>query len=403
GQAQTDKERIEELERKVDLLSKGVERSVIGDVVTEIGEGMFGLGPAASKIYHAKGGVSIGGYGEAVYTSKDDGPNEADFLRGVLYFGYKYNEKWVFNSEFEFEHGSTSEEGSASVEFAYLDYLHSPELNFRAGLLLVPVGLINELHEPTSFLSARRPDVENRIIPSTWRENGVGIFGTLNDFIDYKAYLVNGLRGERFSGKGLRGGRQKGSEAKADDLAGVIRIDLNPNPGLIIGGSAYFGDSGQDIGIGVGTEIYEAHIDYQAHGWSVRALGTVANVDDVAELNRFRAAAAASDGMVPADSEIDSVGEELVGWYVEVGYDLLNSVESGEKSITPYVRYEEYNTQEDTPAGFKTSAKYDVEVITVGVNYKPIDEIVFKADYQFYDDEADSVSDQFNLSMGYVF
>ena len=170
------------------------------------------MGPAASKIYAVEQGLSIGGYGETIYNHFEAAgkSDQFDNLRAVLYFGYKYNDKWVLNTEIEIEHGSTSKDGSVSSEFAYLDYLASDALNFRAGLMLVPVGLVNELHEPTVFLGARRPDVENRIIPSTWRENGVGIFGELAEGLTYKAYVVNGLKGENFSGKGLRGGRQKG-------------------------------------------------------------------------------------------------------------------------------------------------------------------------------------------------
>ena len=396
----TDK-KIAELERKIDALSKSVEQQTFVDVFIPVGESKWGLGEAASKIYHAEHGVSIGGYGEAVYQNFDgDETDQADFLRGVLYFGYKYDEKWVFNSEIEFEHASTSEGGSASVEFAWLDYLWRPELNFRAGLLLVPVGLVNELHEPVAFLGARRPDIENRIIPTTWRENGVGVFGESGP-VSYKAYLVNGLKGEGFGPKGLRGGRQKGSEALAEDLAGVLRVDVEPTTGLSIGGSMYYGDSGQDLDIGLTTEIYEAHVDYRWKGLSFRALGVVAQLDDVAELNRILAGG--DDGMTPADNEIDSVGEVLEGWYAEIGFDVLSASDSGEKALTPFVRYEQYDTQVDIPAGFSSSEKYDVEVLTVGLSFQPIDEIVFKADYQMYDDAVDANPDQFNLGMGYVF
>ena len=237
----TQEARIAELERKVEILTQELERSNLQDAFSPPGDSVYGLGPTASKVYGTDQGVSIGGYGEALYENfTGDNASSADFLRGVIYLGYKYDEKWILNTEIEFEHASTSKEGSASVEFAYLDYLHKPGLNFRVGLLLVPVGLVNELHEPVSFLGARRPDIENRIIPTTWRENGLGIFGDIGD-ISYKVYVVNGLRGENFSAKGLRGGRQKGSEAVADDLAIVARADWSPAPGLTPGTSLYTG------------------------------------------------------------------------------------------------------------------------------------------------------------------
>ena len=395
--AATDAERLAELERKVEVLTREVERKRFGDIYAEPGESVYGMGPAASKVYAKTGGLSIGGYGEALYQRFDgDKPDQADMLRAILYVGYKFDNKWVLNTEFELEHAD-----EAFVEFAYLDYLHSEALNVRAGLVLVPMGLVNELHEPTVFLSARRPDVENRIIPTTWRENGVGLFGELGDF-SYKAYVLNGLNGGGFSASGLRGGRQKGSQALAEDLAGVVRVDWSPAPGVLAGVSAYAGDSGQDLGPAVSTEILEAHADFRRHGLQVRALAAVANVDDVAALNRALAVPAAEGEPAPADAAIDSIGDRLEGWYVEAGYDLLNA-RGGEASVTPFVRYEVYDTQSSIPAGFMRSGGNDVEVVTVGVNVKPIDEIVFKADYQFYDNQADSANDQFNLAMGYVF
>ena len=115
----------------------------------------------------------------------DDGADSGktdtfDLLRAILYFGYKFDDRFVFNSEIEFEHSTTSESGSASVEFAYLDYLFKPGFNVRGGLLLVPMGLVDELYEPTTFLGAKRPETERRIIPSTWRENGLGAHGSIH-------------------------------------------------------------------------------------------------------------------------------------------------------------------------------------------------------------------------------
>lgn len=398
--AATDQERIAELERKIEVLSLEVESLRLSDITPEVGESVFGLGPSASKVYHKKQpGVSIGGYGEALYQNFDSDAktDEWDFLRAVLYFGYKYNDKLVLNTEIEFEHAADDQEGEVAVEFAYLDYLHAPELNLRGGLVLIPMGIMSELHEPTTFPSARRPDVESRIIPSTWRENGVGLFGDVGSF-SYKAYLVNGFDASGFTAAGLRGGRQKASKAKADDLAGVGRLDYTGVSGLIIGGSAYYGDSGQDLDVSVQTLIYEGHVDWKWRGLELRALAVAAEVDNAGELSTILADTA---GVPPAD--FDPVGEEMVGWYVQLGYDLLSVLRPGEASLTPFVRYEEFNTQDKVPAGFTASGKNDVKATTVGLAYKPIDQVVLKGEYQFYDDEADSVPDQMNLALGYVF
>jgi hypothetical protein len=394
--ASAQEDRIAELERKVEVLTREMERSQLGHVVGPVGEGLYGMSPSASKVYQVEQGLSIGGYGEMVYqgfeaSSKSD---ELDFLRGVVYFGYKYNDQFVFNSEIEFEHASSDKEGSSSVEFATVDYLMRPELNLRAGLMLLPVGIVNELHEPTVFLSATRSAVESAIIPTTWRENGVGAFGSAGT-VSYKLYLVNGLNADGFKASGLRGGRQKGSKAVAEDFAVVSRLDWNPTPGLVLGGSAYAGDSGQDLDVTVGTTLFEGHLDWQWKGLELRSLAVVAELDDVAELN----------GVLAGEDHVDfdSVGERMVGWYVQLGYDLLSGRASGERALTPYVRVEQYDTQDEVPAGFVRSGKHDVEAVTVGINFKPIDEIVLKAEYQFVENEASTLDDQVNLALGYVF
>jgi len=183
----------------------------------------------------------------------------------------------------------------------------------------------------------------------------------------------------------------------------VLRLDVTPWPGMVIGGSLYYGDSGQDLEASVSTEIYEAHADWKHKGFSLRALGTVAHLDDVAELNRIISADATATGVPLPDSDIDSIGEEMWGWYIEAGFDVFSLLDKGEQALTPFIRYEQLDTQSDIPSGFEASGKNDIEIITLGLNFKPRDEIVFKADYQINDDEADSLDDQFNLAIGYVF
>jgi hypothetical protein len=367
-------------------------------------QGVSGLGPAASKVYQKDQGVSIGGYGEALLEifdeSRDDGSESGavdrfDFLRAVFYFGYKFSDKWIFNSEIEFEHASTSKGGSASVEFAYLDYLYRPGFNLRTGLVLIPMGWLNELHEPTVYLGAVRPRTENRIIPTTWRENGIGAYGSFGGF-DYRTYVVNGLDGSNFSAKGLRGGRQKGAKAKAEDFAWVGRLDFTGVPGLTAGIAGYVGNSGQDLedadgaSIPVGTSIVDLHVEYRYRGLELRGLYTRAELDDVAQLN---------DALGYVGD--DSVGETLEGGYVQVGYDVLAG--RGRNALIPYFRWEQINTQESVPDGWTANPANDEQLLTLGLAYQPIEQLIFKAEYQNIDNEAGTGIDQFNLSMGYIF
>ena len=392
-------DRMAELERQVEALAAEVEKLKLQDVAIEPGERAHGLSPSASKVYFKESGVSLGGYGEALYQNFEDDAktDEWDFLRLVLYAGYKYNERLLLNTELEVEHASTDKEGYVSVEFAYIDYLWIPEFNLRGGMVLVPVGLLSEFHEPTTFFGARRPDTESKIIPSTWRENGVGVFGDVAGF-SYKAYLMNGFKGEDFTAAGVRGGRQKGSEALAEDLAGVLRIDYTAINDLLVGASLYYGDSGQDLPFSLDTTIADLHLDWKYKGFSLRALGAIAELDGAEDLTAFIAERDEKEL-----SAVDPVGERMTGWYVEAGFDLFSVLRPGEASLTPFVRIEQYNTQDKVPAGFTASGKNDVELTVVGLNFKPIEEIVLKAEYQMYDDAADSLQDQWNLGLGYIF
>ena len=283
----------------------------------------------------------------------------------------------------------------AYLEFAYLDYRFSDAVGARAGLLLAPMGLINELHEPPVWLGSTRPLTENAIIPSTWRENGFGLFGDAGSF-SYRTYVVNGLQGEDFSARGLRGGRQKGSEALADDLAWVGRLDYTGRPGLLVGASAYIGGSGQDLtldgrDVGLDTTIYEGHLEWRSRGWELRLLGVQASLDDVALLNQAL-------GLTGNRS----VGEELEGWYAQLGYDVL-ARRGSQRALIPYVRWEEFDTQADVPSGFASNPANDVEALTLGLAFKPIDQVIINADCQDNDNGAGTALDQFNVALGYLF
>jgi len=404
-------ERLAELERQIDLLSREIEKLRIGDAAEEKPlTSKHGLGPAASKVYRKEKGVSIGGYGEVLYqnfgTESDDGlpsglKDTADLQRVVLYFGYKWNDSWLFNSEIEWEHATTGEgaeeKGEVSVEFANLEYLIRNEANIRAGLVLIPVGFINELHEPPVYLGARRPDVERAIIPATWREIGVGAFGDAGP-VTYRGYVVAGLSAAGFSASGIRDGRQQGSNSVADDLALTGRVDWNAAAGLVLGASFFTGKAGQGLqdlnaaNIGAQTTILEGHAEWRWRGIEARGLYAQTSIDDVARLNDAL-------GFTGADS----IGESQVGWYAQAGYDVLTHVKDTQQSLVPFVRYEAYDTQREVPAGFLRDGANDISVKTVGVSWRPITYVVVKADYQDIDNRAGTGTDQWNLALGFIF
>jgi hypothetical protein len=406
----------QQMEAKIDALTQEVEKSKLGAVTVSTYTSVYGLAPSASKVYHVNRGVSLGGYGELLLQApdheRDDGAASGrkrtlDLMRAVLYAGYKFNDKVLFNSEIEFEHATTGEgdeeRGEVSVEFAYLDYLATRPLGLRAGLLLVPMGFINETHEPTTFHGARRPSVETTILPSTWRENGAGVFGEAGPF-SYRAYVLAGLQGvsadnaDGFSaGSAIRGGRSNGTTSSIEDLAWVGRVDYVGLPGVMVGASGYTGKAGQNDVTSGGAEIdapvslWETHAGAQWRGLELRTLYSQGTIGDVSELNDANALTGTA-----------SIGERFFGGYAEVAFDLL-SLTASKQYLAPFVRYERYDTQQHVPGGFtKNPANSRVEY-TMGLTYKPIPNTVLKADWQNIENQAGTGVNQFNLALGYAF
>ncbi len=394
---------LDELRRQIDVLAGELERLRSSEAAIEFTDDearQLGLGPAAASVYRQDQGVSIAGYGEMLYENfagQDEsgaGVNKGtqlDFLRAVTYFGYRFNEKFLFNSEIEVEHAN-----EIGVEFAYVDYLAHPALTLRGGLLLVPMGLTNEFHEPNTFFSARRPETESRLLPSTWRENGFGVVGTAGKF-NYRAYMVNGLDATGFSSNGLRGGRQKGSKARFTDPAFVGRLDMTPTPGVLIGGSVYVGDSSQGQfsvdgrAFSLRTAIAEVHGQAQIRGFNFRGLYARSVLNNVDLLNRARSLVGQN-----------GVGEVQEGGYIEVGYNLLSQVRP-DVAITPFYRFESLDTQDRVAQGFLKDATMDRVFHTLGLSFAPIQNVVVKADYQWAVDEGESGVDRINVALGYSF
>ena len=410
---------IEELRRQIDVLTREIEnlKSAAPEKPAPSGSrGAHGLGPAASKVYGLTRGVSIGGYGEVLYQNfaderEDDEPSDRtdtiDLQRAVFYFGYKFDDHFLFNSEIEYEHATTGEgdeeKGEVSVEFAYLDYLIRPEVNIRAGLVLLPMGFINELHEPPVFLGARRPDVEDRIIPTTWRELGVGVFGDAGP-VSYRAYVVNGLDSAGLEAEEpLHEARQGGSQASAEDLAVTGRLDFTGLPGLLVGASGYTGNSAQGREV-VGRSfdarvtLLDAHAEWRWRGIQARALaarGKIGDADDVSLANGL--------------SGEDLVPSRFTGAYLEAGYDVLFQ-RGGAASLVPFARWERFNTQDEVPRRSETQGgaaganpANDVRLWTFGLQFRPIPQVVVKLDYQDYRNEARTGVDQWNLALGWLF
>ena len=239
---------------------------------------------------------------------------------------------------------------------------------------------------------------ERSIIPSTWRENGGGVYFA-DDRFSVRAYVVNGFNGLAFSSSGVRGGRQKGGKAKANDMAFTGRVDFTPTPGVFFGASFYTGGSGQgdvvvdDTEYGVRTSIFDVHAQAQVRGFDVRGLFAQANLADTERLNQVL-------GLTGSNA----VGETMRGGYVQLGYDLLSQLPAaGGVGLTPYLRFEKVDTQAAVAAGFTRNPSKNNRYVTFGVELKPIPGVVVKVDHMWVSNTADSGVNQFNVNVGYAF
>lgn len=389
-----------ELERRIDILSEEITSLKAYQMNITKNQQAYGLSPSASKVYFIPQGLSIGGYGEIVYThqaaeNQDGDPVDNDptveALRYVIYLGYKFNDKWILNSEIELEHVS-----EIFNEFMYLDYLHDPTLNFRFGLMLLPVGFVNEQHEPVLFPSVNRPASESLVIPSTWREIGVGTFGSVGN-IDYKAYIVNGGNADDISPNNFRGARKKGGADDAADNqsaqtgAAVVRVDYNVDTQTSFGGSIYKGQASSVNTENLETTLYDLHAQYQYKGLRLRVLYTELNYDNVDDWN---------DVNVQAGQ--NNLQSKLQAGYVEALYNVWQGKKVA--ALEPFVRYERVNLNADyNEDDYTYDGGNDFHSYRVGLAYKPTVRITFKADYAFIENKDDDAVNEFNLGMGFNF
>jgi hypothetical protein len=344
-----------------------------------------------------KPAFSLGGYGELHLSSAADGDGgragEVDFHRFVLFFGHQYDENFRFYSELEMEHAyaGPGKPGAVELEQAFIEY-GSQTLPFRvrAGLVLVPFGHLNTIHEPTAFHGVERPKVDNLIIPSTWREAGLGVVGTIGETAGYEAYLISGLNAAAFSAeKGLRGGRTAVAEAYAGAPAVVARLHAEPVIGLEVALSGYHGDAGANhptkkLEVGVTGGAFD--LRYKAHAIEARA--------EVAAFSLSGSEALAT----PATA---AVGSLITGGYLELGVDLLE-LAGRSQELVPFVRYEQYDTTAEVADGLVDPETAGTDIV-FGLTWRPIPQIAFKLDHIVRTAEAGSEEQVTSAGLGYMF
>ena len=373
------------------------------------------LGLAASKVYSSDSALSIGGYGEYKYKKYTNFKNyasttanetrrksETNVVRFVPYFGYKFNDWIVMNTEIEFEDGGARSDNTknykyAIVEFSYLDFMFDEKYNLRVGHVLVPFGNINLNHEPVSFLTAERPLVETFIIPSTWHTNGALLYGTVNDFDYYAGFITSPDAGKFTEGRFIQQGRL-GAKQFTDDVSMVGRLNYTAIPGVDLGTSVYYGTSttlaeskpgkkSSTIEADVSMFMAEAHASYKADGWNVQALAVVGSLgDDYANL-----------------SEHGDIAGSVNGQYITLGYDFFHKMHTEQKL---YAVAEIERLDMDVDNETTNPDNYKFNEYTLGLAYFPDPKVVVKAEYSIKDyAEGSLLADEeaFTASLGFIF
>lgn len=351
--------------------------------------------------------LSIGGYGEIHYNQQVSGKTRyngnMDVHRMVMFFGYQFNDKTSFVTELEFEHVK-----EVYVEQAFLNYNVRPNTALRAGLMLVPMGIVNEYHEPTTFNGVERPSVDKYIVPTTWREIGFGINGRLaNAPLKYQMYIMNGFNGFDGSSKlrasdGVRKGRQKGAESTFTSPSLSAKVDYYGVKGLNLGLSTYFGKTQSSAfdGLDKDDTIAENFADSTRVGISMIGLDFRYRLDALRLKGQYIHSFLNNVDEYNNVADGADLGKQMMGYYVEAGYDLLHGKE---QALMPFVRYENYNTHHKMASGETANKAYDREDVFVGLSYHLAKGAVVKADYQYSKNGNDEKTYFLNFGVGVWF
>lgn len=353
---------------------------------------------------------SFGGYGQLDYNQRVSSSKRyagvLDPHRVVLFMGYQFSPKIHLVSEFEVEHGN-----EFYVEQAYINFRLNSKIQMRGGIMLIPMGITNEYHEPTLFNGVERPSIASVIIPTTWREIGVGIHGRIRDAsLSYQAYLFNGFNGydtkARLTGKdGLRKGRQKAINSYITSPNVSAKVDYYGITNLNIGLAGYFGksqskmfdkmdkssDSEQSKADSSTVNISMIGLDFKYQPGALELRGEYIHtfVGNTKEYNSF-------------NGQSNDLASSMRGWYVEASYDLLFKQYSGQRRLVPFIRFESYDTHYKV-VDIERNRDYAFNEFFAGIGFSPVRGVVLKADYQIRHNRGDSNLDEHRINMGIGF
>ena len=367
---------------------------------------------SAGRLLKMKGNLKIGGYGGVHYNHPLKGGvrknGNLDVHRFIMMMGYRFNSRTQFITELEFEHVK-----EVYVEQAFLQYKLNKYMNFRAGLVLIPMGIINQYHEPTTFNGVERPKLSHDIVPSTWREAGLGFSGLILPLsLKYQAYLVNGFNS--FDGKahiggaaGLRDGRQKAAKSFMSSPNVTAKVEYFGISNLNVGLSGYFGKTQSTLYNGIDKDddkalatadssvvdiaMIGADMRYSVKGLKLSGQFYYNGLSNTNEYNEFT-----------ADKEGGDLGSSMFGYYADLGYNVFRGLDT-DKKLIPFVRYSNYDTHYSVESIAKNKA-YQKDVFTTGLSLYFAKGAVLKTDIQFVKDGTSNTYEKtFNAGIGVMF
>ena len=344
--------------------------------------------------------TAISGYMDFHFNKNEFQDGRLDFHRFVLLITHRFSDRIRFVSELELEHAlveGLEQAGELELEQAYLDFLLSRGFNLRAGMMLVPVGIINERHEPPVYYGVERPFVDTVIVPTTWFEVGAGVHGEVGRGWRYRAYVMSPLNAREFTAEeGLRGGVQKGSDTNIGRPAVTGRVEYVGVRGLTAGASFWTGRTGFEFRprFDVPVTLGEADVRYSRDRLELRAQFAQVAIKNAGLLN---------DAMGRAVGVDPNVARALRGFYTEAGYRVISGASFGDVGL--FARYENFDTQFKMPAEYLPLREFDRDGLVFGATYWPDADIALKADYAWMRSRNSTIiaPNSLNIGLGWWF
>jgi DtxR family Mn-dependent transcriptional regulator len=344
--------------------------------------------------------TALSGYMDFHFNKPEFQDGRLDFHRFVLLVTHTFTERIRFVGELELEHAvveGLEEEGELELEQAYVDFLLSRSFNVRAGMMLMPLGIINERHEPPVYYGVERPFNDTVIIPTTWFDVGAGVHGEIGQGWRYRAFVVAPLNAAEFSAEeGIREGRQKGADSNIGRPGVTGRMEYVGLRGLTLGAGGWSGHSGFEFRPRFDVPVSLAEADARYSRGRLELRGQISQIW-ITNAGLLNDTLALRTGVNP------NIARTLRGFYTEGGYRIVPGASFGE--VGAFLRYENFDTQYGMPAGFVPLPQFDRDAWVIGANYWPDPDIAVKVDYSIIGNQSSVIKapNSFNVGLGWWF